>query len=154
MGNIKRSRWTMHLRRIVTAAFAAVFCFSFLSTFQTFAAANIFIIEDAKLTELSENAEGDITSFNELEVRSNVTFHKVGDTAKYTLTIKNNSDEDRLINHISDNNESNYLSYEYNDFSNSLIKANETFDFIVTVKYKNAVNNLSFAILIISSGLF
>lgn len=143
MGNIKRSRWTMHLRRIVTAAFAAVFCFSFLSTFQTFAAANIFIIEDAKLTELSENAEGDITSFNELEVRSNVTFHKVGDTAKYTLTIKNNSDEDRLINYISDNNESNYLSYEYNDFANSLIKANETFDFIVTVKYKNAVNNLS-----------
>lgn len=143
MQNIKRRRWTIRLRKIITAVFTVGFCFSFLSTFKTFAAANIFTIENAGLTELSENAEGGIISFNGLEVKSNVVFHEVGDTAKYTLTLKNSDTEDHTINYITDNNESEYLSFQYDSFENTLVKSGETLNFIVTVKYENAVNDLT-----------
>ncbi len=143
MKNQRVRRRRFNLRKIISAFFAGFFIISLLNTYNSFAAANIFKIQNAELIELSENAEGSISSFNELEIKSNVTFHKVGDTAKYKLIIKNSGTDDVLINQISDNNDSEYLSYEYNNFENALIKSNETFDFIVTVKYENAVNNLS-----------
>ena len=102
MKNQRERRRRLNLRKIVSAFFAGFFIISLLNTYNSFAAANIFKIQNAELIELSENAEGSISSFNELEIKSNVTFHKVGDTAKYKLIIKNSGTDDVLINQISD----------------------------------------------------
>ena len=143
MSNIKRRRWTIHLRRIITAVFAVGFCFSLINTFNIQAASNIFKLQDAKLEKLTDTVEGDITDFNELTVATNVTFHKLNDAVKYTLTIKNSDKNDCTINSITDENDNNYISYEYDSYENTTVAANSTFDFIITATYKNALNNIN-----------
>ena len=141
-GRIRRSV-AASLVKIVTAVFAVGFLFSLSFTFSTFAAANLFKVENVELTELSETAEGSITNFDETSIATNVTFHKLGDIAKYTITLKNSDTKDRTIESISNNNENPYIIYEHDSYADTLVKAGESFDFVVTVKYQNEIEDLS-----------
>ena len=137
----KRNHFDFH--KLATAFFAGLFLFSIINTYNTFAAASIFKVEDAKLTELSKNADGVITSFNEQEIVSSVTFHALNDSAKYIITLKNTDSVDHTIKGISDDNKNTYIFYEYASYEDTVVKANETFNFIVTVKYQNPVENIN-----------
>ncbi|MBP5511963.1 InlB B-repeat-containing protein [Candidatus Saccharibacteria bacterium] len=137
----KRNRFDFH--KLASAFFAGLFLFSIINTYNAFAAARIFKVEDAKLTELSENADGAITSFDEQEIVSSVTFHALNDSAKYIVTLKNTDSVDHTIKGISDDNKNTYIFYEYASYEDTVVKANETFNFIVTAKYQNPVENIN-----------
>ena len=112
-----------------------------LGTIGAFAGANLFKIQDAKLSELSAGATGAISTFDETNIESNVTFHKLDDSAKYTITLKNTDCKDHIIQSITDDNDNPYVSYEYSSYANTLVKAGDSIDFIVTAKYANAVTD-------------
>ncbi len=137
-----RQRRSGGLRNIVTAVFAVAFVASIVSTITAFAAANLFKIENAELSELSTTAEGSISSFDEENIISNVTFHKLNDSAKYTITLKNTDTKDHIIESITDDNINPYISYEYGQHTGEQIDAGSDFVFVITAKYSAAITNI------------
>ena len=142
MENTKRRR-SGRLGRLITAVFALAFVVSIISTVTAFAAANLFKIQNAELSELSTTAEGSISSFDETNIVSNVTFHKLHDSAKYTITLKNTDSKDHVIESITDDNESPYISYIYDQHANEQINAGENLVFEVTAKYTTAITDIN-----------
>ncbi|MBR6532720.1 InlB B-repeat-containing protein [Candidatus Saccharibacteria bacterium] len=138
-----RRRRSGGLRKLITAVFAVAFVASIISTVTAFAAANLFKIQNAELSELSTTAEGSISSFDETNVVSNVTFHKLNDSAKYTITLKNTDANDHVIESITDDNESPYISYLYDQHANEQINAGENLVFEVTAKYTTAITDIN-----------
>ena len=137
----ERKRNVFGVRRILSAVFAVGFVVALLSTINAFAAANLFKIQNAELSDLSAGATGAISTFDETNIESNVTFHKLDDSAKYTITLKNTDSKDHVIQSITDDNDNPYVSYEYSSYANTVVKAGESFDFVVTAKYANAVTD-------------
>ncbi len=116
--------------------------FAFLVAFapSVSAAANILEVQSVELTELSATAEGSVL-IGEDGIKSNIRFGKLNDTAKYVITLKNIDNKERVIKGISDNNESPYITYEYESHTNEQINAGANFVFIVTAKYANYIPN-------------
>lgn len=131
------------LHKLITAVFAVVFVASLVSTISTIAAANLFKIQSAELTELSATAEGTISSYDDLNINSNVTFHKLNDYAKYTITLKNNDSVEHVIESITDDNANPYVTYDYDQHANEHISAGENLVFVVTAKFTTAVTNIN-----------
>lgn len=131
------------LHKLITAVLASVFVASLVSTISTIAAANLFKIQSAELTELSATAEGTILSYDDLNVNSNVTFHKLNDYAKYTITLKNNDSVEHVIESITDDNANPYITYDYDQHANEQINAGENLVFVVTAKYTTAVADMN-----------
>lgn len=138
-----RSNRRLRLKRLLTVVFAMGFVASFISTISAFAAANLFKIQNAELSELSATAQGAISSFDEENIVSDVTFHKLGDFAKYTITLKNTDSKDHVIESITDDNENPYVSYEYDQHSGEQIDAGADLVFVVTAKYATAVTDIN-----------
>ncbi|MBP5633963.1 InlB B-repeat-containing protein, partial [Candidatus Saccharibacteria bacterium] len=107
--------------------------------FNAYAKTNIFSVENAIISDKSDAVDGEIVSYDGLNIVSNLTFHKLGDTATYKISLKNVDDVEHYIKTISDNNTNNNLSYLYESNINKTISAGEVFDFVVTVKYSTAV---------------
>ncbi len=137
----ERKRNVFGVRRVLSAFFAVSFVVALLSTISAFAGANLFKIQNAELSDLSTGATGTISTFDETNIESNVTFHKLDDIAKYTITLKNTDSKDHIIQSITDDNDNPYVSYEYSSYANTLVKAGDSIDFIVTAKYANAVTD-------------
>ncbi len=138
-----RRRRSGRLGRLITAVFALAFVASIISTIAALAAANLFRIENAELSELSTTAEGSISSFDETNIVSNVTFHKLGDFAKYTITLKNTDSNDHVIESITDDNESPYINYVYDSHAGEQINAGENLIFVVTAKYFTSITDVN-----------
>ena len=127
-------------RKLLTLIFVAGFIVSLISTVSAFAEANIFKIQNAELGEFSTTAEGYISSFDEQEIVSNVTFHTLNDSVKYTITLKNTDDVDHVIYAITDDNTNPYISYEYDSHANEQVNAGEDLVFEVVARYVTTVS--------------
>lgn len=139
----RRSGWRAKLYVLSVLVFAVSFIASLAPSIATFAAESIFTVKEATIAELSPNAEGTITSFNDSEIVSEVAFHKLGDSATYKVTLKNNDSADHIIKTISDNNSNANLSYSYDKHENETITGGSNLDFVFTVKYATAVTDIS-----------
>ena len=110
-----------------------------LLTTNVFAEGNIFKIQNVELTELSATVDGTIQSYDATGITSRVTFHKLDDTALYTITFRNDSDESYKIESITDDNTNPYVTYTYDSHAGEQIDAGGEFVLLITVKYVQAV---------------
>ena len=131
------------LPKIAAAVFIAALASSIIFAVSAFAQTNHFKIQNAELSELSATAEGAISSFNEANIVSNITFHKLNDSAKYTITLKNTDSKNHTIESITDDNENLYISYEYDQHTSEQINADADLVFIVTAKYTTAITDIN-----------
>ena len=129
------------LQKIITAILAVVFASQFFFTVSAAAATNLFQIQNVTLTEISGNSEGSITNTDEAAITSNITFRQLGDSAKFTITIKNTDSKNHTIESITNDSANSYVVYMHESYANTLVKAGESFDFIVTAKYTNIVTD-------------
>ncbi len=127
----------------VLTVLAVGFLLSLSFTIKSFAESSFFKIQDVELTELTGSAEGSIWSFDDAIVTSDVTFHTLGDTAKYTITFKNTDSEEHTISKIVDDNASSHITFSYDNHANQTIAAGNDVVFVVTAKYVNEISNPS-----------
>ena len=139
---IKR-HWSGRLQKPIAVIFAIVFVVSFFSTFSASAKSSLFKIQSTAISELSATAEGTVTSSDNANITSDITLKRLGDYAKYTITLKNTDNKDHTIESITNNNTNIYVSYTHNSYTNTLVKAGATFDFVVTAKYVNMITDPS-----------
>jgi len=137
--NDRRSR---RFRGIIAAVFVSVFAAQIVFAFAAFAEANLFKIQSVELTNLSDTAEGVISSYDETGIASSVTFHKINDSAEYTIILKNTDSKEHTIESIADDNNSPYITYEYDQHANEVIGSGRSLVFAVTAKYATAIANI------------
>jgi len=130
----------MSLRKLTLLAIAASMIAA-VAGYGAYAKTNIFTVEDAVISDKSDTADAEIVSYDGLNITSNLTFHKLGDSATYKISLKNTDGADHLVKTITDNNTNDNISYFYESNVNKNLSAGEIFDFIVTVKYTNAVTD-------------
>ena len=131
------------LRRVLTLAVVACYGISLFLTANALAASNIFAIESAEITELSGTAGGNISVVDDANISSDIVFQTLGDEAKLKITLKNTDEKEHAIESISDDNENPYVVYRYDSYEDLRVKAGESFDFLVTVKYQNPVTDIN-----------
>ena len=115
----------------------------FLSTTNVYASENVKI-KSIDLVDKSENTtETSEATFDGLTMDFNLKFYKTNDYAKYKVVVENNESKDYKILVDSNFGNSKYITYEYEKTEN--LKANSDTEFLITVKYKNQVDENSFS---------
>ncbi len=118
------------------------FIASFFVTIAASASENIFKITNTSFIEASQNVEEDFEATDEASITQAILFHKVGDYAKFKITFNNSDSIKHTIESITDDNSNEYVSLEYADYTNTEVSAGDSFDFIITIKYITAVDDL------------
>jgi uncharacterized repeat protein (TIGR02543 family) len=119
---------------------AVVFATSFFAAIPTFAAANIFKIQDTEYSTLTKTSEISNVSFDESKITSDVTYHVLDDVVEYRINLKNTDNKAHTIKGIKDNNNNPYVSYEYEQHENEEIEAGENLELVITATYTDKVN--------------
>lgn len=127
--------------KILTLVFVVGFAASTFATISASATANLFKIQNVALAELSATTEGTVASFDETNIVSDITFHKLGDFAKYAITLKNSDESDHIIDGITDDNENPYVTYEYDQHAGEEIGAGANLVLDITARYTTAVTD-------------
>ena len=143
MGKINKKIWNANLRRIAALVCAVGSILMGLIGYKAYAESNSFTIKDATVSDKTETTDIEIISFDDLNIVSNLTFHKLGDTATYTISLENTDSAEHFVKTITDNNTNSNISYIYNSDVNKTIAAGEAFDFVVTVKYTTSVDDIA-----------
>ena len=79
-------------------------------------------------------------TFKGLDVSYDLSFHQVGDSVTYIATVQNSDKEAYKIENKNSFSPSGYMTYEFSFTDNTnTIKANETKDMVITIKYNKEV---------------
>ena len=131
-----------YMRKFFALFLGACFLASLITTFAASASANIFKITSTDFLEASQGVEQSVNATDDNAIANTVTFHKVGDYAKYKITFNNSDSEDHIIEEITNDNENPYISYEHDSYTDTQVNSGENFEFLLTVKYETGVGNL------------
>ena len=131
------------VNRILVIVFSVAFLLSSIKAISVIAADKPVAIANAVITERSNGTEAKIVKFDDDEVETDFTFHEVGATVDYTVTINNNSDNTYTISAITDDNESESVVYEYDNHANEEFAAHSNIELAVKATYQNAVTDSS-----------
>lgn len=109
----------------------------------SFASKNSFEITYAEVSTKSPYVEISNFNFEKGKVKSDVVFHKVGDSITYKLKLRNTDDKTYVIKKVSDNNNNYHVSYRYADYAGKKVNAQDEFTFELTEKYAVENNDVS-----------
>ena len=129
--------------RLLAIVFLIVFVGTLFANIIAIAESLPLEIDSIKITDKSDDVTGDILGSSKDEATNNITFHKLYGFVKYDISIKSNMDKDVTILSITDDNNNEYIAYEYDKHENYNLKANGSFDLAVKAVYKNELNDLS-----------
>ena len=129
--------------RLFFMIFSIMFVVSLFASISVLAESNDLKLADATVSGKSDTVTGDITDVSNNKVEDDVTFHKVNDDITYKFVVKNTLDEEITILSITDDNDNSYVNYEYDKHENEKLGAGESFDFLVTTRYKSSVTDMS-----------
>ena len=129
--------------RIFTMLFALLFVVSLFFSISALAESKPLSITSASIIDKSEGVTGNITNYTDDEVNSNIEFHKLNDYATYKIDIKSNEDEEITITSITDDNNNEYVDYEYDKHENEKLSPGKTLNFESKAVYTKEVTDTS-----------
>ena len=145
----------LSINKLIVILFTIVFVVSLFSTIAALAETSPFKLINISVIDKSDTVTSNVTGFDDDEASNDITFHKLYDSATYKLELKNNIDKEITILDISDDNENDYIDYQYSKHENEKINVGTVFNFIVKSTYKteltdidrrNQTNNVTFTI--------
>ena len=130
-------------RKLLISIFVMVFVFSIFKVGINFAFSNLFVISNNEITTKSELAVVNSVDFDESNITSDLTFHKLGDYVTFKVKIKNEDEKNYIVKSVSDDNKNEYISYEYEDYTGTKINSGEEVVFEITEKYTKENTDIS-----------
>ena len=106
------------------------------------AASGNFEVVDVAVAEKSDSIEGGITNVATTTIEQNMTFHAVGDSVRYDVTVRNTGEEGLEIEDISVENDNDYMAYEVGDYGGTIVAAGDTFIFSVRIVYATQLSDI------------
>ena len=131
------------IKNISRILFSLLLIFSVFSIVNVVAEEAIFQITNISVKEKSDKVTVNDVSISGGELNNDIIFTNLNDYIKYNITIKNVSDDTYTIKSISDNNNSNYLEYTYDDLSGVKVESGNTKTFELQIKYIQETSDLT-----------
>ena len=131
------------IARFLSVVFALVFALSAFSFVNTKATEAVFKVQNASISELSNDVTGEVINYDDGSIESGVRFYHRGDSAKYNIELKNTDSKSHKIISISDESSNPYIEYTYDAHENHELAAGESFNFELLATYANAVEDLN-----------
>ena len=131
------------IKNISRVLFSLLLIFSIFSIVNVLAEEAIFQITNISVKEKSDKVTVNDVSISGGELKNDIVFTDLNDYIKYDITIKNVSGDTYTIKSISDNNNSEYLEYTYDDLSNVKLNSSEEKTFELQIKYIQETSNLT-----------
>ncbi|GEM_PF-7068364 len=131
------------VRAIFMLILSIVLIASFFTSIAASAAENVFKITNTSLIEASQNVEEDFEATDEANISDALLFHRVGDYAKFKITLNNSDSINHTIESITDDNDNEYIALEYADYAGTAVNSGDSFDFLLTIKYTATVDDIN-----------
>ena len=131
-----------NIKNIIVLLLTLTFGFSFFKVFTAFAEPTIFSVTKFEAIDKTEKTIVNEANLTSGLVHNDVIFTDIGDYVKYEITIKNNTEDEYVINSITDDNASPYLEYTYDNLANYEMKAGEEKTFNYQIKYISLAPNV------------
>ena len=112
----KSKKHYFNIKKIAIITLIAILLLSLIGVFRVYATGDTFVITNAEVSEKSNTIDVKELSFEKTVINSNIVYHKVGDYVKYKITVKNNDSQSFKVVSVSDNNENEFITYDYSDF--------------------------------------
>lgn len=138
----RKSRKTKN-RKFIIILMILMLWFSIFKIGNTFASTESFSLTKVVISDKSNTANVNSISYEKNIISNDITFHQVGDSVTYKVTIENNEDENYTIKSISDDNKNEYITYEYDSYKGILWNAKTEKTFEIIAKYSNELMDLS-----------
>ena len=116
---------------------------SVLGLTRVFADNAVFKITNIGIKEKTDGVIVNDASISHDEINNDIVLTDKDDFITYNITIKNNSDKNYLIKSISDDNDSEYLEYNYSDMKDVKIESGKEKTIELTLKYKKESNRVN-----------
>ena len=129
------------LKNISKVLFSLLLIFSIFGTINVLAEEVIFKITNISVKEKSSGVTINDVSLSGETITNNIVFTDKDDYIKYEITLKNNTSDKYKILSISDDNDSEYLDYTYDDLSNIELNGGDEKTFNLTITYKKETTN-------------
>ena len=131
------------LKNISRVLFSLLLIVSIFGTFNVLAEEVIFKITNISVKEKSDKVTVNDVSLSGGSIVNDIVFTDKDDYITYNITFKNNTSDKYKILSITDDNDSDYLDYTYDDLSNTELNAGDEKTFNLTITYKQETNNLT-----------
>ena len=99
-------------------------------------------VTKAVISDKSVDVTTDVLSYTDNKIENSVVFHRLDDYVIYDITIKNTDSKDYFIKSITDDNNSPFISYEYNEYKDQKIAANSEITIKIKAKYSKLQSNI------------
>ena len=129
-------------RNLLRVVFSLVLVISIFGIYNVFAGTDIFNITKAEVVDKTNKTIVNKANLTSGIIDNDVIFTDLNDYVKYAITIKNITDDNYKILSISDDNNSPYLEYTYDDLSNVTINSGEEKVINLQIKYVQLTSNL------------
>ena len=131
------------LKNISKVLFSLLLIFSIFGTINVLAEEVIFKITNISVKEKSSGVTVNDVSLSGETITNNIVFTDKDDYIKYEITLKNNTSDKYKILSVSDDNDSEYLDYTYDDLSDVELNGGDEKTFNLTITYKKETTNSS-----------
>ena len=129
------------MKRILKVLLTLILVFNIFNIISVYAEEAIFKVTKVEIKEKSNGVIVNDVSVNSDIITNDIDFSSKDDYIKYNITFKNDSKNAYTIKSITDDNDSEYLEYTYDDLKNVKLNAGEEKTFELKITYKKESNN-------------
>ena len=131
------------LKNISRVLFSLLLIVSIFGTFNVLAEEVIFKITNISVKDKSDKVTVNDVSISNGSINNDIVFTDKNDYITYNISFKNSTSDKYKILSITDDNDSDYLDYTYDDLSNVKLDAGEEKTFNLTITYKQETSDLT-----------
>ena len=131
------------VKRVLMLFLALMLVFSVFKVGKVLADNRDFRLSNVSIGEKSSDVTASIVSYDNDDIITNITFHKVNSYVVLNLSIRNDGDDDYTIETITDNNDSDTIVYEYDKHEGEAYKSGDTLEVNLKATYKNGVTDVN-----------
>ena len=133
------------MKRFLKVLLTLILVFSIFNIVSVYAEEVIFKVTKVEVKEKSDGVIVNDVSVKDGTITNDIDFSSKDDYIKYNITFKNDSKNTYTIKSISDDNDSEYLDYSYDDLKNVKVEAGKekTFELKITYKKESSNSNIS-----------
>lgn len=120
-----------------------LFLFSVFKVAEGLTSESILQITNLEILNKSDTVELINLDLQKNEIHSKTVHHKIGDSITYKISIKNTENKNYTIKSIKDNNQNEFISYEYENYEGFKLNSQDEFSINIKETYKKEISNVS-----------
>ena len=139
---MRKTQKKPNYKKLLIVVLLLTFIFSIIKTGISLADDEKYAITEAEVIAKSEDVVINDFQFEKCRIASNVTFHRVGDSVRFRISVKNKSNKNYKVKSISCEQDNEYVKVTFEDCAGKQFKANDILTFEMVETYQNEIDEI------------